>query len=237
MPTTLITGANRGLGLEFASQYARDGWHVIACCRQPDSAEELQSLARHFADVRVEPLNVCDFDAIDALAAQLDGVSIDLLLNNAGIIGPVPIAENIGKQRFGSIEYPVWENVMRTNTYAPVKMAEAFLNNVESSQQKKIATISSTVGSITEMITPGVAYASSKSALNRVMTIIADQVRDRGIIVTLFCPGYVKTRMDAFGQATVEIPESITAVRALIAAQTLEDTGTFTRYDGSPIAW
>ena len=126
---------------------------------------------------------------------------------------------------------------MRTNTFAPVKMAEAFIEHVASSQQKKIATISSTVGSITEMITPGVAYASSKSALNRVMTIVADQLRPRGLTVTLYCPGYVKTRMDAFGQATVEIPQSITALRAIIAAQTLDDSGSFTRYDGSPIAW
>lgn len=237
MPTTLITGANRGLGLEFASQYARDGWRVIGCCREPGSANELNDLAREFDDVSVERLDVKDFGVIDSLAEKLSSEAIDILLNNAGIIGSFPIAECISEQHFGSLDYAVWENVMRTNTYAPVKIAEAFIEHVARSEQKKIATISSSVGSITEMMIPGVCYASSKTALNRAMTIVANAVKDRGITVTLYCPGYVKTRMDAFGYATVEIPESISGLRAIIAAQTLEDTGSFTRYDGSPIAW
>lgn len=237
MPTVLITGANRGLGLEFARQYAADGWKVIACCRTPDQAEDLKELAAGDADVIVERLDVSDLEAIDALGQKYAGVSIDVLLNNAGIIGPIPIAENIERQHFGSIDYKVWEDVLRVNTFAPVKMAEVFLEHVAASEQKKIVNISSTVGSITEMTIPGVAYATSKSALNRAMTIVANDVKARGVIVAMYCPGYVKTRMDAFGYATVEIPESIGALRPMIDALTIEQTGSYTGHDGRTIGW
>jgi NAD(P)-dependent dehydrogenase (short-subunit alcohol dehydrogenase family) len=155
----------------------------------------------------------------------------------AGIIGPFSIAENIERQSFGSMEYDVWADVIRTNTFAPLKMAEAFLEHVAASDQKKIVNISSTVGSITEMTIPGVAYASSKSALNRAMTIVASQVKDRGVIVAMYCPGYVKTRMDAFGYAMVEIPDSIAALRPMIADLTIEQTGSYTGHDGRTIGW
>jgi len=237
MPTILITGANRGLGLEFTRQYAADGWHVIACCRQPADADELNALAVENSEIVVEQLDVNDFAAIDALAEKYQGKPIDILLNNAGIIGPLPIAENIERQHFGSMDYGVWEEVIHTNTFAPLKMAEAFLENVVDSEQKKIINISSTVASITEMTIPGVAYASSKSALNRAMTIVASQVKDRGVIVAMYCPGYVKTRMDAFGYAMVEIPESIAALRPMIAALTIEQTGSYTGHDGRTIGW
>lgn len=237
MPTILITGANRGLGLEFSRQYATDGWKVIACCRNPDSADELAGIAADYADVVIEKLDVVDHAAIEALGKKYAGVPIDVLLNNAGIIGPIPIAENIERQHFGSMEYDVWEDVLRVNTFAPVKMAEVFLENVAASEQKKIVTISSTVGSITEMAIPGLAYASSKTALNRVMTIIAGQLKERGIIVAMYCPGYVKTRMDAFGYAMVEIPDSIAALRPMIADLTIERTGSYTGHDGRTIGW
>ncbi len=237
MPTILITGANRGLGLEFTRQYATDGWKVIACCRMPAEAEELQTLANNFPEILIECLDVNDFSAVDVLAEKYTGQSIDVLLNNAGIIGPIPIAENIERQHFGSMEYEVWADVLRTNTFAPVKMAEVFLEHVAASKQKKIVTISSTVGSISEMTIPALAYASSKSALNRVMTIIASQLKERGVIIAMFCPGYVKTRMDTFGYATVEIPESIALLRPMIADLTIERTGSFTGHDGRTIGW
>lgn len=236
MPTILITGANRGLGLEFTRQYAADGWNVIACCRTPADAQELNELAAG-ADVVVEQLDVNDFVAIDALGDKYKGVPIDVLLNNAGIIGPIPIAENVARQRFGTMDYEVWEQVLRTNTFAPLKMTEVFLENVAASEQKKVVTISSTVGSITEMSVPSLAYASSKTALNRVMTLITEELKERGIIVAMYCPGYVKTRMDAFGYATVDIPDSIAALRPMIADLTIEQTGGFRGHDGRTIGW
>jgi NAD(P)-dependent dehydrogenase (short-subunit alcohol dehydrogenase family) len=237
LSTILITGANRGLGLEFTRQYADDGWKVIACCRNPDEADDLMNLAADNSDVSIEKLDVADHAAINSLGKKYAGMPIDVLLNNAGIIGPIPIAENIERQNFGSMEYDVWEDVLRVNTFGPVKMTEAFLENVAASEQKKIVTISSTVGSITEMAIPALAYASSKTALNRVMTIIAGQVKGRGIIVAMYCPGYVKTRMDAFGYAMVEIPDSIAALRPMIADLTIEQTGSYTGHDGHTIGW
>jgi len=238
MSTILITGANRGLGLEFTRQYAADGWTVIACCRNTVGADELNALAADADNnIQVEQLDVNDFAAIDALGGKLAGVPIDILLNNAGVIGPIPIGENIERQHFGKMEYDVWSDVLRTNTFAPVKMAEVFLENVAASEQKKIVNISSSVGSISEMSVPALAYASSKTALNRAMTTIAGLVKERGVIVAMFCPGYVKTRMDAFGYAMVEIPESIAALKPLIAELTIEDTGSFTGHDGRAIGW
>lgn len=237
MPTILITGANRGLGLEFAGQYAADDWDVIACCRAPDAAVDLAKLAAQYRSLHLETLDVRDHKAIESLGNKYLGQPIDVLLNNAGIIGPIPIAEHVERQHFGHMDYGLWLNVIETNTFAPVKLAETFVDNVAASQQKKIVNISSTVGSIAEMTVPSIAYASSKTALNRAMTIIAEQLRDRGIIVAMFCPGYVKTRMDAFGYAMVEIPESISGLRKLIATLTIEDAGSFTRYDGTPVAW
>jgi len=237
MPAILITGANRGLGLEFTRQYAEDGWEVIACCRTPDAADELNQLAADHSNITVEKLDVNDFAAIDALADKYTGKALDILLNNAGIIGPIPIADHITRQNFGTMDYGVFDEVVHTNTYAPIKMTEAFLENVAASEQKKIINISSSVGSIGEMNIPAIAYASSKSALNRAMTIIASQLKDRGIIIGLFCPGYVKTRMDTYGYATVEIEESVSLLRPMFANLTADDTGCYLGHDGRVIPW
>lgn len=237
MKTVLITGANRGLGLEFTTQYLQDGWEVIACCRDPDAAEELKALAKDHHALSIEALDVTDFDAIDALAERYSGKEIDVLLNNAGIIGALPIAENIQRQFFGSVDYELWAEVMRTNTFAPVKMTEAFLDNVAASEQKKVVNISSSVGSISEMNIPALAYASSKSALNRVMTTIAGAIKDRGVAVALLCPGYAKTRMDVYGAAVMEVPDSVSILRGMIDKLTIEDSGKFLGHDGRTISW
>lgn len=237
MPTVLITGANRGLGLEFAKQYAEEDWQVIACCRSPDSAEELKQLASVHPNIAVEQLDVQDHAQIEALAEEYAGQPIDVLLNNAGLIGPLPYDEHIERQHFGTTDYTVWDTVFRTNVHGPLKMVEAFVENVARSDKKIIANISSEVSSIAGFPIPAIAYASSKSALNRAMTIVASQLKERGIIVALFCPGYVKTRMDFSSYATVEIPESISGLRALIGKLTIEDSGTFRRYDGKTLAW
>lgn len=237
MPSILITGANQGLGLEFTRQYSADGWDVIACCRTPEAADALRELADETPRVVMEKLDVCDHAAIDALGKKYTGIPLDILLNNAGIVGPVPIAEHTHRQHFGTMDYEVWRNVMATNTFAPVKMAETFVENLAAGEQKKIVNISSQVSSIAEMCIPSIAYASSKTALNRAMTIVAAQLKERGIVVAMFCPGYVKTRMDAFGYAMVEIEASINALRPLIAALTIDDSGSFTSHEGRKIAW
>lgn len=234
MPTALITGANRGIGLELARQYAADGWQVLATCRDPAGAAELRELPAE--QVELHPLDVTDHRAVDSLAERLAGRPLDLLLNNAGIIGPVPVAEHIDRQHFGQIDYTLWEQVLRTNTLAPVKLAEALLPNVLAGEQKKIVTLSSTVGSITERATPAIAYATSKTAVNKAMTLLAGQLREQGVVVALVCPGYVQTRMD-FGTADVTPAVSVAGIRGLIAGFTLDDSGTFRRYNGDTVAW
>jgi len=235
MPAVLITGANRGIGLELARQYLLDGWKILATCRNPADADDLQSLTGS-GELVVYALDITDHTAIDSLAADLSGQAIDVLLNNAGVIGPVPIPENIHRQNFGSIDYELWQQVLWTNTFAPVKLAEALLPNILAGDQKKIVTISSTVGSIVERKTPAYAYATSKTAVNKAMTLLAEDLREQGVSVGIICPGYVKTRMD-FGDADVEIPESVAGIRERIAELDLSLSGSFRRFNGEQIAW
>lgn len=236
MPTVLVTGANRGLGLGFVKHYASAGWSVIAGCRRPDESDELHGVAKSCAPrVAVERIDVLDHGTIDEAADKYADQPIDVLINNAGIIGPIPIMEHIERQHFGTMDYDVWEEVMRTNTFGPLKMAEAFVDNIAASGHKKLVNLSSTLGSIAEDHLPAIAYASSKTALNKVMTLLADKLRARGIIVALFCPGHVKTRMGP--NAPIEIEDSIKGLTALIGDLTPERTGTFTRFNGEAIAW
>ncbi len=239
MPTILITGANQGIGLEFTDQYAAAGWSVIACCRTPDKADALLALAGNSPQIVVERLDVQDHGAIDELAKRYRGQPIDILLNNAGIVGPYPLDDHLERQHFGTMDYSVWDDVLHTNTFGPLKMTEAFVEQVAASKQKKIISISSSVGSITEVTIPGIAYASSKSALNRVMTIVAKELAEQHIIVAMLCPGFTRTRMisEKHFQYAIETNTSVKGMRKIISELTPDDTGSFTRYNGDKIAW
>lgn len=149
MPTVLVTGGNRGLGLEFARQYAADGWQVFAACRAPDGAKELQELAAASAGgIRVIPMNVTDTASVRAAAKALSGQSIDLLLNNAGVGGPPG-------QQLGNLDYAAWARVLDANTLGPMRVTEAFLDNVAQSRDKRIVTITSAMGSIADNASGG----------------------------------------------------------------------------------
>ena len=236
MATVMITGAAQGIGLEFARQYAHEGWEVVACCRLPNQAHELRALAAGLGNIRVERLDITDDQGIMQLARRMESHAIDVLINNAGIMGALPLGENLYRQHFGTLDYSLWDQVFRTNTLGAVRMTEAFMKSVAASTQRKIINLSSTTGSITESRREALAYTTSKAALNKAMTIIAEQVRSLGVIVALLCPGYVKTRMNV-GGATVEIPDSVLGMRRLIDGFTLGDSGTFRRYNGDMIAW
>ncbi len=238
MSSVLVTGANRRLRLAFAHHYGSDGWQVTAACREPEAARELQRLAeKSDGQVTIEKLDVLDHEAIDALAARLRGRSLDLLINNAGMVGPFPYAEHLKRQRFGTLDYKLWAEVVQTNTFAPVKMAEAFLDSLLLGQNSKVVSISSTVGSNAECTIPTYLYGSSKAALNKVMTLLAETLRKHGIIVALLCPGHAKTRMGLETNASIEVEESIAGMCKIIGRLTKSDTGTFTRYNGERIAW
>lgn len=242
-PTTVITGANRGLGLELVRRYAGDGWRVVATCRDVAAAAEPDgdvgtSLAdlveRH--DVTVEPLDLADRRTVDALAEKYRGTAVDLLINNAGTMGPMPLEEHIHRQRFGGVDYDLWVDVLVANTLGTVRMTEAFVEHVAASDRRTIVTLSSTAGSIGESDRTAMAYTTSKAALNKAMTIAARTLEPRGVIVSLVCPGHVKTRLGK-GGAGVEIVDSVAGMRELIDSLTMADSGTFRRYNGESIGW
>ena len=186
--TVLITGSNRGIGLEFARRYAERGYRVLATCRSPASATELQALAVKYPALTVEALDVIDHAGVDALAQKFIDLPIDVLLNNAGIGGG---AEN---QTFGKLNYATFDEVMAVNAVGPIKVCEAFLKHVQASTQKKMITVSSSQGSIGSVDAPRLYwYRSSKSAVNMLMVNLALQLKSRGITIGLVTPGATDT--------------------------------------------
>jgi len=232
----LVTGANRGIGLELVEQYAALGWQVVATCREPARADELQAVAAQYPGVTVEALDLADRGTIDALAEKYREQPIDLLVNNAGTMGPLPLEDHIHRQRFGGIDYDLWADVLLANTLGTVRMTEAFVEHVAASRRRTIVAISSTAGSIGESDRTAMAYTTSKAALNKAMTIAARTLQPRGVIVAIVCPGHVKTRL-GIGGAGVEIADSVAGMRTLFDSLTIADTGTFRRYNGETIAW
>ena len=226
MPTVLITGANRGIGLELARQYAADRWSVIATCRDPKSAGELRALK---GDIRIEALEVTDEKQLQALAKALAGTPIDVLLNNAGML--------TGYEAFGQTDTRSWLQTLHVNTIAPLHMAEAFVDHVAGSQQKKIASITSGMGSIGRN-TSGSAYAyrTSKAALNMAMATAANELRARGVIVAVISPGWVKTDMGG-ADANLMPEESAAGIRRVIAGLNPQASGRFFNYSGEEIPW
>ena len=232
MATVLITGTSRGIGLEFVHQYAQDGWHVIACCRHPATVENLNRLAAQYpGHIRIYALDVANYQQIDRLANELANEAIDLLINNAGIYPP---SDDGG---FGSIDYAAWIQTLQINTMAPLKMAEAFVNQISSSNLKTITTITSKMGSIADNQRCGsYIYRSSKAAGNMVAKRLAIDLRPHGIISVLLHPGWVKTDMGG-RDALISTEQSVTGMRRVLSRITLADSGKFIAYDGQSIPW
>jgi NAD(P)-dependent dehydrogenase (short-subunit alcohol dehydrogenase family) len=238
-PTVLITGTNRGIGLEFTRQYAELGWNVIATCRRPEEAEVLSSLAAEYSNITIEQLDVLRHDMIDALAKKYKKQPIDVLLNNAGFFG-----DNL--QMLGSffpkLNYDLFELYVETNAIGPLKMAEAFFDSVKMSNQKKIMTVSSQQGSIEDSYGPGsFFYRGSKATLNMFMHTLADQnkVKNSGVLIGLFSPGLViddRTRNLPL-EGKVERPISVTGMIDVIENFTPEMSGGFYKYSGKSVPW
>ena len=227
MPSVLITGANRGLGLEFTRQYAADGWRVFAACRDPAGARDLAAVE---GDVSAETLDVDDGPQVAALANKLSGQPIDVLINNAGIYGPKDVTRD-------TVVYDAWGQVFRTNAMSPLAVSAAFAANVAQGGQKKIITLSSIMGSIAENDSSGdFIYRSSKAAVNAVMKSLARDLKSEGITVAVLHPGWVRTDMGG-PDASIEAPESVTGMRAVIAGLKESDSGRFLNYDGTEIPW
>lgn len=230
MPTVLITGANRGLGLEFCRQYAGQGWDVIACCRNPALASELNGLGQHYASIQIEALDVAHFDQIDMLSKKLSDTSIDVLINNAGVYGD-------SNRGFGQLDYQAWLNTLTVNTQAPIKMAEAFLPHITRGSKKLVANISSLMGSVSDNDSGGsILYRSSKAALNAAMKSLSIDLKAQGVGVLIFHPGWVKTDMGG-ANALIDAKTSVGGMCALIEDFTLAQSGNFIKYDGKPMPW
>ncbi|HJO75426.1 MAG TPA: SDR family oxidoreductase [Rhodospirillales bacterium] len=227
MPTVLITGANRGLGFEFAKQYAADGWRVIAACRVLSEAEALNAVE---GDIRIETMDVDDDSSVATLSEKLQGEAIDLLINNAGIHGPRKLTAQ-------TMDYEAWEQVLRTNTMSPFRVTAAFLPHVLKSGDKLIATVSSRLGSMGDNKGGGdYIYRSSKAGLNAVMKGLSIDLADDGIRMVLLHPGWVSTDMGG-PNAPVKADESVTGMRRVIAGIKEDETGVFYNYDGSALGW
>lgn len=231
-PTILITGASRGLGLEFVRQYAEAGWQVLATCRSPDRASLLRDLADRHPTIQVHALDVADENSVKSLAARLEGTAIDVLVNNAGISG------RLDGQAFGALDYQSGRETMETNLFGPMRMAEAFLEHVAASQQRKFMTVSSMLGSIAGTTGGSYFYRCFKAAVNMAMATLARDVAHRGVIVGLLSPGLVATDLTAsLGGEKISVQESISGLIPVIEAFTLENSGQFMRYTGLPVPW
>jgi NAD(P)-dependent dehydrogenase (short-subunit alcohol dehydrogenase family) len=231
MSSVLITGANRGLGLEFATEYATDGWQVFATCRRPVEADQLKDLTRkagHRASVLA--MDVIDIESIRNAATQLKDAAIDVLINNAGIGGP-------RGQTTGNVDYEAWAHVLDVNTMGPLRVLEAFTEQLARSERKLVVTLSSGMASIADNTSGGsIPYRSSKAAMNMVMRSAAIDLAPRGITCVLLSPGWVKTDMG--GPAARLTPhQSVSAMRRLIAKMGRQDSGKFLHYDGRAYPW
>jgi len=226
MPTAVITGANRGLGLEFARVYLAAGWTVHAGCRNPMRADELKKLK---GDLHIHALNVDDPKDAKALAKSLGSEPVDLLLNNAGIYGKRDV-------KVGGFDHDEFLNVLKTNVVAPIRLAEALVENVAHSTMKKMAFVTSRMGSIAMNAGGSIAYRTSKTALNMAVSCLSMDVKSRGITCILLHPGWVKTDMGG-PNAAIGIPESIAGMTQVIEKTGHDDTGKFYDYQGQAIPW
>ena len=247
-PVALVTGSDRGIGLALTRELIRRGWRVSATCRKPEHAADLKTLAATHAALIIERLDVADNHSIDALATRLRGQPIDALINNAGITG------DFDAQSLATLDPDEFQRVLRVNTYAPLRMAQAFVELVAASRQKKIIAISSGLGSLTQApnylkYAPTYYYAISKTGLNMAMRMFAGEVRARGIAVGIVTPGMVDTGMQQqYREASADKATAISApalsptdsARALvdfIVALDAEKSGRLFSNSGAEVPW
>lgn len=230
MENLLITGANRGIGLELTKAFARRRWQVHACCRSPEDAADLQALAAASSLVTVHRLEVTDAAQIRELAGRLAGTPIDILLNNAGSYGPA-------QQGFGETDEAGWLETLRVNSIAPLRMAEAFVEHVAASGRRIIAAVGSVMGSIAENDSGGhYAYRTSKAAVHMVMKGLAADLAPRGIITVALHPGWVRTRMGG-GTAPVTPEDSAAGLADVLLGLRREQSGMLVDYQGHVRPW
>jgi NAD(P)-dependent dehydrogenase (short-subunit alcohol dehydrogenase family) len=250
--TVMITGANSGIGLEFAKQYAELGWTVITTHRRATPPKSLTDLAAKYPKVRIESLDVTNLEQARQLATKLSGVPIDVLINNAGVYNDRAKCAgddegcpgDWGVESFGKLKYSLLDTIMAVNIKGPLIVSETFYQNVLAGGQKKIIAISSSNGTLTGEAHPrpgAMFYRMSKAALNREMQVVAAETQKDGVTVVMFNPGPTLTEHQAYleGKYDGMLKTSFTVENMIhtIGKLTPADTGRFLRYDGVTEAW
>jgi NAD(P)-dependent dehydrogenase (short-subunit alcohol dehydrogenase family) len=231
METILITGANKGIGLELVRGFAGSGRHVIACCRAPGEAKDLQAIAAANDKVEVHEVHVSDGDSVAALAQAIGDRPIDVLINNAGMAGP-----DFQHQGLADMDYDGWAETFAVNTMAPLRVLQAFRQNLSKGSNARAVTVTSQMGAIGLDMAVMYAYCSSKGAVNKVMRLAAPELKGDGIAVALVHPGFVQTDMGGPGAAIT--PEaSATGLISVIDALTLDDSPCFKTWEGTDHVW
>jgi NAD(P)-dependent dehydrogenase (short-subunit alcohol dehydrogenase family) len=226
----LITGANRGIGMELTRQFAEDGWQVLACCRNPADGAQLQALSAEHPRIEIHALDVTNYEQMANLADRLAHRPIDILLSNAGIYGP----RGVG---FGEVEAAEWREVLEVNSIAPLMLVQAFVEQVAASQQKLIAVVSSKMGSIGDNSSGGsYIYRSSKTAVNQVVKNLSIDLAERGIAVISLHPGWVQTDMGG-SNAETSTEASASGLKSILQSATLAQSGQFIEHNGDNIPW
>lgn len=230
MPSILISGCRRGIGLELTHHFLEKGWRVYACTRSPENSQSLLQLASQHDQLSVHLLDVTNSAHIAALAAELSGKPIDILLNNAGVYGQ-------GPQSLEDIDVDDWLKTLNTNAIAPLQLSRALLANVLAGDRKVIASISSKMASMTDNGSGGsYVYRSSKAALNAVVKSLAMDLQTQGVTAVALHPGWVRTDMGGpNGEMSVE--ESATALTKILCELAHEQNGRFLDIDGTTIPW
>ena len=227
MATVLITGANRGIGLEFVRQYAADGWRVVAACRKPKKAKDVEKVN---GDVTLRALDVADPDSVATFVDEVKGETIDVLINNAGVYLDRGIP-------FGKLDYAGWVTSFQVNSVGPVRIAEALSAQVEQSQRKLLVFISTQMASIAENAGGGAfAYRASKAALNAAVKTMSIELKPRSVACLLLHPGWVRTDMGG-KNATLDVRDSVHGMRRVIDGFDLARSGSFLRHNGEAVPW
>jgi len=225
MATIVVTGASRGIGRELVHQYIKDGAHVIATCRTAGDADALKDVLKSDS-IETPLLDVTDATSVAAFAAGLHDTSIDVLINNAGVLGE--------QYSFGSMNYDAWAQAFAVNTMGPMRVTEALADQL--ADGGKVVTISSQMGSLLRHTSGSYPYRSTKAAVNKVMQLMAHDLKPRGITCVAMHPGWVQTDMGG-PNAAISPQESANGIRTVVAGLTMEDTGSFIQWNGEPHPW
>jgi NAD(P)-dependent dehydrogenase (short-subunit alcohol dehydrogenase family) len=231
MPQTwMITGANRGIGLALTMELVRRGDHVVAAARNPWGGALAEFASDHGAALTLLELDVTSDASVAAAKTTLAGRPIDVLVNNAGIYGPRD------RQSGLAVDFEAWREVFEVNVYAPIRVAQAFLPNVEAGTGRKVVTLTSRMGSIGSNPSGNLIYRSSKTAVNMAMVVFGNAVKASEVSVLLFHPGWVQTDMGG-GAADITPAQSAAGLIATIDASGMAQTNSFRDWRGEAIAW